>query len=243
VIDYRIRRRGDLVPLPAAAWSAQVPETDDPERGRFLAQLAAVMDDRRRRIGEHAAASSLPWAVATLGAVPDDSAARLAWQQQAAAIGAYRELSGHDHPGDPVGPEPAANSPDLRAAWHAARAALTPDDARGARRMTGGELRQTRTATTAALRAHAEANDLAETARRIEELAARHRELTARMAERQSTPVPAQEPVPAGASPAFPLETARRRTAILQPPKPEIPASPWIMERLAGRDLNHEAAD
>jgi hypothetical protein len=121
VIDARIRRRhGDLVPLPAAAWSAQVPETGDPERSRFLAQLAAVMDDRRRRIGEHAAASSLPWAAAALGAVPDDPAARLAWQQQAAAIGTYRELSGHDHPDDPVGPEPAANSPDLRAAWHAA---------------------------------------------------------------------------------------------------------------------------
>ena len=96
VIDSRIRRRyGDLVPLPAAAWSAQVPETDDPERRRFLTQLAAVMDDRQRRIGEHAAASSLPWAVAALGTVPDDPAERLAWQQKAAAIGAYRELSGH----------------------------------------------------------------------------------------------------------------------------------------------------
>jgi hypothetical protein len=38
------------------------------------------MDDRRRCIGEHAAASALPWAVAALGAPPDDSAARLDWQ-------------------------------------------------------------------------------------------------------------------------------------------------------------------
>jgi hypothetical protein len=82
---------------------------------------------------------------------------------------------------------------------------------------------------------------LAETARRIEELAARHREIAARMAGRQSLPVAAEEPGPAGASPAFPLETAHHRTAILQPPKPEIPVSPWILERLAGRDLDREA--
>ena len=110
-IDARIRQRhGDLIPLPAPAWSDQVPETADPERSRFLTQLAAVMDDRRRRIGEHAAASSLPWAVAALGAPPEDHAARLAWQSKAAAIGAYREISGHDHPDDPIGPEPAASA-------------------------------------------------------------------------------------------------------------------------------------
>jgi hypothetical protein len=70
VIDARIRRRhGDLAPLPAPAWSAQVPETDHPARCRFLTALAAAMDDRRRRIGEHAAASTLPWAAAVLGAI------------------------------------------------------------------------------------------------------------------------------------------------------------------------------
>ena len=147
MIDARIRRRhGDLAPLPAPAWSAQVPQTDDPERRRFLIQLAAAMDDRRRRIGEHAAASSLPWAVAALGAPPDDPAARLDWQRKAAAIGAYRELSGHDHPDDPIGPEPATGSPDLRAAWHEARAALTLDQARDVRHLTDGQLLNLRAA-------------------------------------------------------------------------------------------------
>ena len=147
MIDARIRRRhGDLAPLPAPSWSAQVPQTDDPGRRRFLTQLAAAMDDRRRRIGEHAAASTLPWAVAALGAPPDDPAARLDWQGKAAAIGAYRELSGHDHPDDPIGPEPATGSPDLRAAWHEARAALTLDETGDIRHLTDGQLLNLRAA-------------------------------------------------------------------------------------------------
>jgi conjugative relaxase-like TrwC/TraI family protein len=258
VIDARIRRRYDLVPRPAAAWSTQVPQTGDPERSRFLAQLAAVMDDRRRRIGEHAAASSLPWAVSALGLVPDAPAARLAWQQKAAAIGTYRELSGHDHPDNPVGREPVANNPDLRAAWHAARAALTPD--------------QARESSTAARHARAEAGtvqshgehdgavrqadqrhepgqesplpDLAEASSRIAELAARRRGLIAVMVGRYSMPVPGQDcGLRFGISPVLPLEHAHHRAAILQPPKPEIPPSAWIQERLAGRDPDREAAE
>ena len=98
------------------------------------------MDARKQRIGEHAAASALPWAVTALGPVPDDPAARLDWQQRAASIGAYRELSGHDHPADPIGPEPAAGSPDLRAAWHEALAALGPADGPDVRGMPDGLL-------------------------------------------------------------------------------------------------------
>jgi hypothetical protein len=120
-------------------------------------------------------------------------------------------------PDDPIGPEPTANSPDLRAAWQSVRAAITPDDVRHSREswLPG----------------------LAETSRRIEELAARRHELAARMAERQSLTVTAE----GLGAPAFPLAAARSRTAILQPPKPEIPVSPWVLERLADRDLDHEA--
>ena len=98
------------------------------------------MDARKERIGEHAAASALGWAVTALGPVPEDPVTRLEWQQRAASIGAYRELSGYSHPADPIGPEPATGTPDLRAAWHEALAALGPVDGPDVRGMTDGLL-------------------------------------------------------------------------------------------------------
>jgi hypothetical protein len=41
---------------------------------------------------------------------------------------AYRELFGYDHPTEPIGPEPSGDSPEKRAAWHAAFGALGPVD-------------------------------------------------------------------------------------------------------------------
>jgi hypothetical protein len=224
---------------------------------------------------------------------PDDPAARPGWQEKAAAIGAYRELSGHDHPDDPIGPEPATGSPDLRAIWHEARAALTLDEARDIRHLTDGQLlnlraarpddaraplpavgklRQARAAARdanlAALRAYAEASaarrrgEHGEAARQ-ETLAAsyqamrdayrtRETELDTATPDQQATELEkvrrlrladaAGDPVH-DISPAFPLTTAQRRTAILQPPKPEIQPSSWVLERAAGHDLDPEAAD
>jgi hypothetical protein len=258
-VDARIRaRHRDLVPLPASPWTAQVPQTDDPERNRFFTQLATVMDDRRRRIGEHAAASTLPWAVTALGPVPDDPAERQAWHQNAAAIGTYRELSGHRSQADPIGPEPTRNNPDLRAAWHAARAALTPDHARE----SGMAARSAHVEADAAhghgehggavrpagrRQGHGQESrlpDLAKTSRQITALAARRRAVINEMARRHSTPVPAEDrSLCLGTSPVFPLEQPHHTAAILQPPKPEIPPSPWIQERLGGRDADREAGD
>ena len=108
VIDARLRRRtGALIPRPAGPWSAQLPEIADPERRGYTAQIAAAMDARKDRIGEHAAGNALPWAVSALGPVPEHPVDRLEWQQRAASIGAWRELSGYAHPADPIGPEPA----------------------------------------------------------------------------------------------------------------------------------------
>ena len=127
VLDARIRYRlGALVPLPAGPWSAQVPAIADPERRAYVTEIAALMDARKDRIGEHAAEHALPWAVNALGPVPEHPLDRLDWQKRAASIGAWRELSGYHHPTEPIGPEPAAAAPDLRAAWHEAFAALGP---------------------------------------------------------------------------------------------------------------------
>ena len=141
------------------------------------------MDARKDRIGEHAAEHALPWAVNALGPVPEHPLDRLDWQKRAASIGAWRELSGYHHPAEPIGPEPAAAAPDLRAAWHEALAALGPADGPDVRGMpdgmllhlrdtypietawapqyVGDELRQVRAAAwharLAGLRAHAEA--------------------------------------------------------------------------------------
>ena len=81
VLDARIRHRtGTLVPLPPRPWSAQVPALADPERRAYVTEIAALMDARKDRIGEHAASHPPPWAITALGPVPAHPAgpARLA---------------------------------------------------------------------------------------------------------------------------------------------------------------------
>ncbi len=367
VLDARIRHRlGTLVPLPPRPWSQQVPALADPERRAYVAEIAALMDARTDRIGEHAATHPPPWATAALGPVPAHPPARLAWQKRAAAIGAWRELSGYDDPADPIGPEPAAAAPDVRAARYQALAALGPVGEPDVRSMVDGrllhlrdtypietawapqyvgdELRQVRGATwdarLAGLRAAAEARaagqrgdhghaaarrklaagyqaleqayrqretvfaqtmadradwDQATRAQRhlavaadaelrrrhpgqhfsplrsaepepataaqrdeltltpdqppgetgqwIKDLAGRHRTFAGQLADRQSQAVPSDDPDYADLGPAFPAWSSPRREPILQPPKPEIPPSPRILERAMDRDTDWEAAD
>ena len=141
VIDARIRHRiGSIVPLPPGPWSAQVPVNADPDRRAYVTEIAALMDARKARIGEHAAEHALPWAISALGPVPSHPVDRLDWQQRASSIGAWRELSGYDHPTNPIGPEPIAAAPDRRAAWYEALAALGPVDGPDVRGMPDGRL-------------------------------------------------------------------------------------------------------
>ena len=141
VLDARLRHRlGAPVPLPSRPWSEQVPALADPARQAYVAEIAAMMDARKDRIGEHAASHPPAWATAALGPVTADPADRLEWQKRAAAIGAWRELSGYDHPADPIGPEPVTAAPDARAVWHQALAALGPVDGPDVRGMPDGRL-------------------------------------------------------------------------------------------------------
>ena len=367
VLDARIQARtGPLVPLPAGPWSAQVPGIADPERRAFAAGIAAMMDARKDRIGEHAAEHAVPWAITALGPVPEHPLDRLDWQRRASSIGAYRELSGHDHPADPIGPEPVAGAPDRRAAWYEALAALGPVDGPDVRGMpdgtllhlrdtypietawapqwVGDELRQVRAgaqdAHLAAIRAHAEAvaatrcgqpeaaaghqvlaasyramhdayrdqesvfaavmadradwdaatraqrhlataadgelrrrhpgqrftplrsaepqpateaqrDDLTLTAGQeikemgqwVKDLAAERRAFAVTLAERQSLMIPAEDPDYGDLGQAFPAWAGFSQDAILQPPKPQIPPSTRILQRVADRDADREAAD
>jgi hypothetical protein len=153
VIDARIRQRVyPLLPQPQGPWANRVPQLGDPDRQAYLAQIAEMMDDRKQRLGQHAAQHSPTWALRALGPVPDDPAAQHQWEAKAASIGAYRERYGHHHPTDPIGPEPSHDSPDQRAAWHEAFLALGPADGPDVRAMPDGRLwlvRDTYTAETA----------------------------------------------------------------------------------------------
>ena len=287
------------------------------------------------------------------------------WTGSAAAIAAWRELSGYHHPADPIGPEPAAAAPDLRAAWHEALAALGPADGPDVRGMpdrlllhlrdtypvetawapqyVGDELRQVRDAAWDArltsLRADADARaaqlrgdhrqaiqyqersrsyhvleqayrqretvfaavmadrteweaatrqqrqlavaadaelhrshpgqyyaplrsaepapatsaqrveltmtagETAEIGQWIKDLAAGRRTFADRLADRQSQTIPSEDPDYGDIGQAFPAWTGPARGAILQPPEPEIPPSPQILQQVMDYDADWEAAD
>jgi hypothetical protein len=112
----------------------------DAERQTYLAEVAAMIDDRKQRLGQHAAQTTPAWAVTALGPVPDDVNARQGWEHKASSIAAYREMYGYDHPDDPIGPEPTRDTPDQRAAWHEAFLALGPADEPDVRPVRDGRL-------------------------------------------------------------------------------------------------------
>jgi hypothetical protein len=141
VLDARIRPRIEpLLPQPQGRWTGRVPSLPDSGRRTYLARIAAMMDDRTRRLGQHAARTASSWAVSALGPVPAGSDARRQWEYKAASIAAYREIYGYDHPDDPIGPEPAREAPDQRAAWRQAFAALGPAGQPDVRAMCDGQL-------------------------------------------------------------------------------------------------------
>ena len=105
VVDARIRQRvHPLLPQPQGRWSDHVPHLPDAERQTYLTEVAAMMDDRKQRIGAFAVNNALPWAIIALGPVPSDPAARCEWEKKASSISAYREMYGYDHPTDPNPP-------------------------------------------------------------------------------------------------------------------------------------------
>jgi hypothetical protein len=141
VLAARIRdKTAHLPPRVRESWAASLPKSTDPELTRYMTEIAAAMDDRQRRIGEHAARERPLWASQALGQVPDDPAERAEWERKAGKLGAYREITGWDHPGEAIGPEPAATSPEARAEWHAAFTAMAHVEGIDVRHLTDGQL-------------------------------------------------------------------------------------------------------
>ncbi len=141
VLDARIRKKiGHLPPLVRESWRARLPRFADADVARYMAEVAAAMDNRQRRIGEHAAVEGALWATRVLGAVPEDLPDRAEWQRRAGQLGAYREIVGYDHPGEAIGPEPGATSPEARATWHAAFAAMAHVEGIDVRHLSEGQL-------------------------------------------------------------------------------------------------------
>jgi hypothetical protein len=77
----------------------------------------------------------------------------------------------------------------------------------------------------------------------IKDLAAAHHTFADTLAERQSLTIAAEDPDYGDLGQAFPLWPGPARDAILQPPKPEIPPSPQVLQHAADRDADLEAAD
>lgn len=102
-----------------AAWADRTPYVAS-ELGAHLDQLAAAMDERRTELGEQQANAPEPWALARLGAVPEDPIERAGWTERAGWIAQYREAYGYDHDTDAIGACPPRGSVDARAAWEAA---------------------------------------------------------------------------------------------------------------------------
>jgi TrwC relaxase/AAA domain len=141
VIDARIRQRiYPLLPQPQGPWSGRTPQLPDPERQAYLAEIAAMMDGRKLRLGQHAAQTTPAWALNALGPVPEAPAARREWERKASSVGAYREMYGYEHPDDPIGPEPGHHVPEQRAAWYEAFLAIGPVDGPDVRAMADGRL-------------------------------------------------------------------------------------------------------
>ncbi len=77
----------------------------------------------------------------------------------------------------------------------------------------------------------------------ITDLAAAHQTFADKLADRQSLAIPSKDPDYGDLGRAFPAWNGPGRGPILQPPKPEIPPSAQILQRVMDRDADREAAD
>jgi conjugative relaxase-like TrwC/TraI family protein len=131
---------GQLIPV-GETFAERVPMTDDPVWQRYLEQIAEIADQRARELGTEVAEAEPKWAREGLGPVPAEPIERLAWEQRAGQVAAYRELVDHQDKATALGPTPKAGRVEHYAAWHAAWRALgRPESGRDEAGMSVGQL-------------------------------------------------------------------------------------------------------
>ena len=126
VLDWRIRQHTAGLPaLAARPWASSAGSTGDPDTDRYCGR-AGPGDGRPAS----AASASTPPSTTrrgrtTLGAVPEHPVDRAEWEHKAGLVAAYREMWGHAHPHEPIGPRPTRQTTRrAHAMWQAAAEAL-----------------------------------------------------------------------------------------------------------------------
>jgi hypothetical protein len=141
VLASRVREATEGIPaLPRDSWLDKVPACDDLERQDFLARLATAMDGRQERLGEHVAETQPVWAREALGELPEAGPEREAWISSAGKIASAREMLGWEHAGRALGAMPGTSSPEFRAEWQNALAAMAKVDGVDVRGLSDGLL-------------------------------------------------------------------------------------------------------
>jgi len=141
VLARRVREMTEHLPAqPRESWLSRVPHHLDPEMRDYLTRVAQGLDDRQARAGQYLSEHPPVWATQALGDVPDAPEARAEWAAKAGKITTYRDMHGWNHPGRAIGPEPATTSPEARAEWRNAQAAMDRFDGIDVRHLTDGQL-------------------------------------------------------------------------------------------------------
>ena len=141
VLHTRLSDRvGHLVPR-GDTFADRLPATDDPTWRHYLSRVAELADQRARELGAEVAESQPQWARQGLGPLPAGPVERLAWEERAGRVAAYREMADHNDEAGALGPAPKAGRAEHHAAWHSAWRALgRPESGREEAEMSDGQL-------------------------------------------------------------------------------------------------------
>lgn len=124
VLHARIRTEMEQKAPRISSYRDLIPANVDERWREYFERLADQGDMRRHELGARVAEEQPPWAMVTLGPVPEDPLQRAVWESRAGWAAGYREEAQYEDANDPLGPAPAAGLTEKRAIWATALAAL-----------------------------------------------------------------------------------------------------------------------